>query len=285
MHGQVARLVKHHWGYACETHAVTAEHAAGFPALDCPSRKDAHLAMEPGRRTLLMEFTGERFVPGQSSASIAYEHLARYLLVQPLAAGRRVLDVGSGEGYGAHLLGSTASQVLGVDVSWQAVEHATRAYASGMAHLQYVQASATHLPLRAECMDLVVAFEILEHVEEQARLLDEVRRVLRPGGMFLVSTPNKASYSDLPAHANPFHVRELYFNEFSALLEARFANVRYFAQRNLTGSLVAPVDESGPAPLRVKRIRHEHGRFVASDPHPVDHLYYVAACSDSADVA
>jgi SAM-dependent methyltransferase len=129
-----------------------------------------------------MEFSGERYVPDQGWAGIAYEHLSRYLFAQPLAAGMDVLDVGSGEGYGAHLLAGTAASVIGVELSEQAVAHATRRYAGGAPNLRYLQGSATQLPLEPGSVDLVVAFEMLEHIAEHEQMLAEVRRVLRPGG-------------------------------------------------------------------------------------------------------
>jgi GT2 family glycosyltransferase/2-polyprenyl-3-methyl-5-hydroxy-6-metoxy-1,4-benzoquinol methylase len=232
-----------------------------------------------------MEFTGERYIPGQGQAGIAYEHLARYFFAQPFAAGKCVLDIGSGEGYGSHLLATFAESVIGVDSSVEAVEGATLRYGAQCANLRYLQGSATVLPLATNSVDLVVAFEILEHIADHQGMLAEVRRVLRPGGVFLVSTPNKAIYSDLANYKNPFHVRELYFDEFRKLLENAFQTVRLFAQKNVTGSLVAPIDETQAHSLAVKRIRrkNEEGEFDAAVQESFDHLYFVAACSDSTE--
>ncbi|MBZ0253018.1 MAG: methyltransferase domain-containing protein, partial [Candidatus Methylomirabilis sp.] len=108
-----------------------------------------------------MDFTGERYVPDRGWAAIAYEHLARYLFSAGPAEGRRVLDVGSGEGYGARLLAETASEVVGVDVSEEAISHAAAKYAAGRANLTYRRASATALPFPAASFDLVTCFEML----------------------------------------------------------------------------------------------------------------------------
>ena len=232
-----------------------------------------------------MDFSGERYVPDQGWASIAYEHLSRYLFAQLLATGKHVLDVGSGEGYGSHLLSDRAASVVGVDLSPDAVRHASDRYATQCPNLRYVHGSATGLPIEARSIDLVVAFEVLEHLAEHDAMLAEVRRVLRPGGLFLVSTPNKVAYSDLPNYKNPFHVKELYFDEFRALIDGHFLAARYFAQKNLTGSVIAPLDETQAAPLHVRRIHRKSNsnEFEPAEPELVDHMYFVAACSDSAE--
>src|SRR5689334_13339092 len=90
-------------------------------------------------------FTGERFLP-QCSGEIAYEHWHRYAFAQSFAIGKAVLDVASGEGYGAALLSAVAAHVHGVDIDRGAVSHASRKYAA-CANLRFVQASCTALPL------------------------------------------------------------------------------------------------------------------------------------------
>lgn len=232
-----------------------------------------------------MKFTGERYVPHDGWADIAYEHLARYMFAQPLAAGKHVVDVGSGEGYGSHLLARRAASVVGIDLSPEAVRDATRRYAVQFPNLHYIQGSAIALPFESCSVDLVVAFEVLEHIAQHDEMLAEVRRVLRAGGLFLVSTPNKLAYSDLPKYSNPFHVKELYFDEFRALVESHFDAARFFTQKNLTGNMIAPLDETQPAPLQVRRI-HQKNRsdeFEPVEADPIDDLYFVAACSESAE--
>jgi len=141
------------------------------------------------------------------------------------------------------------------------------------------------MPIASRSIDLVVAFEMLEHIAEHREMLAEVQRVLRPKGLFLVSTPNKVAYSDLPKYKNPFHVKELYFDEFRALIETHFEAARYFAQKNVTGSMIAPLDETTPARMRVRRIRrkNDNNEFEPTEPDTVDHMYFLAACSDSAE--
>ena len=91
----------------------------------------------------LIEWTGERIVPWAPDAQVIYEHYHRYLWAQPLVAGRRVLDLGSGEGFGAALLADTATAVMGVDIDERTVEHSRANYAAP--NLEFRVASATDL--------------------------------------------------------------------------------------------------------------------------------------------
>jgi len=187
-----------------------------------------------------LEFDGERFVPG-AGVEITYHHWLRYLFAAQFAAGKRVLDIASGEGYGAAALAETAAQVDGFDADEAAVAHARATY-QDHPRLSFRCAKIDEYFASAppESYDLVTAFEILEHVDEptQHRLLEGIRRVLAPGGVAVVSTPDKQLYSDVRLGKNPFHVRELYRNEFSELCESVFPSVRIFEQLTFTGSAV-----------------------------------------------
>ena len=188
-----------------------------------------------------LPFTGERFVPGSPDAKgeMWYEHWHRYHYVMPLVTGKNILDVACGEGYGSALMSRQAARVRAVDISAAAIAHARAAYAD-RANLQLTEASCTHLPFDAASFDVVVSFETIEHIGEQAAFLDEVRRVLKPAGVLILSCPNKAEYSDKRGFSNPFHVKELYRRELEALLAPRFGHTRWLAQRNAFVSLIAP---------------------------------------------
>ena len=142
-----------------------------------------------------LPWTGERFIPGEGGPEIAYEHYPRYLFAAALAANRRVLDIGSGEGYGAHLLAQSAREVLGVDPSNDAVSHAAERYRR--ANLEFRQTTAAALGDGHEGrFDLVTCFEVIEHVSvaEQHDILEAVSRLLSPTGILLMSTPNRPVY-------------------------------------------------------------------------------------------
>ena len=215
-----------------------------------------------------LPFTGERYIPGQGGARIAYEHLHRYLFARQWAKDKVVFDVATGSGYGAELLASVARCVCAVELDWNALAHARRANLRA-ANLFFVQGDATRLPLLTASADLVVATEILEHVAEQEELVCELARVVRPDGAVLISTPNKASYSDARNYRNPFHVHELYRDEFAQLIGRHFAHVQLMEQHVRAGSLVFA--ETG------------HGGEVIGEPiqgrAPTEALYLLALCN------
>jgi len=190
------------------------------------------------RRSDQLEFDGERFVPG-AAVEISYHHWLRYFFALQFAADKRVLDVASGEGYGAAYLASRAAHVDGFDASADAINHANRVYGQDQ-RLSFTQADIQTFFRDAtpESYDLVTAFEVIEHVDEgsQRILLDGIRKTLRPGGVALISTPDKQLYSDVRLQKNPFHVREMYRPEFQTLLESVFPVVRIFEQLTYTGS-------------------------------------------------
>jgi ubiquinone/menaquinone biosynthesis C-methylase UbiE len=185
-----------------------------------------------------LPFTGERFVPG-TPGEIWVEHWHRYHFAARWTAGKRVLDVACGEGYGSALLARGAASVTGIDVSEAAIAHARRTYAEA-GNLDFVRASCDRLPLAAGSVDVAVSFETLEHIAEQEAFLDELARVLSPGGVLILSCPNKREYSDERAHVNEFHVKELYRDELAALMTARFPESDWYGQRPTFYSLIAP---------------------------------------------
>jgi ubiquinone/menaquinone biosynthesis C-methylase UbiE len=182
-------------------------------------------------------WTGERMVTDQTGA-IEAEHYHRYFLARELCRGKDVLDVASGEGYGSALLSQTAKSVVGVEIDPKCVEHAAHEYRA--ANLRYLTGDTVKLPLRDKSVDAVVSFETIEHISDQGAFLSEVKRVLRPSGLLLVSTPDLNVYSAPGTEANPYHVRELTELEFRQTLKSEFNNVLIVRQRAVTGSLVLP---------------------------------------------
>ena len=186
-----------------------------------------------------LTFTGERFLP-ECAGEMVYEHWHRYLVAQQYAKGLRVLDVASGEGYGSHLLSRHAASVVGVDVSADAVTHAASRYAA--ANLTYVAASCVEIPEPDASFDVIVSFETIEHITEHEAFLREVNRLLAPGGLFIISSPNRPEYSDRTGYKNEFHVKELDRAELKALLDPHFPSQRWFAQRAAFHSMLWPLD-------------------------------------------
>jgi O-antigen biosynthesis protein len=183
----------------------------------------------------LIEWTGERCVPWAPDVQVVYEHVHRYMWASRIVAGKRVLDLGSGEGFGAAILADTASEVVGIDVDERTIEHAQLNWSTES--VSFLQGSALDLSaLETGSFGAVVAFEIIEHLGDQSRMLAEVERVLAGDGLLIISTPDRRIYSEASGQENPFHERELSSDEFSALLRDTFANVAMWGQRAITGS-------------------------------------------------
>jgi len=217
----------------------------------------------------LVEFTGERVIPGQVDADLLNEHLARYAFAARLARGKRVLDAGCGAGYGAAELMKTASAVVGVDTSPDAIAYAREHYR--LPGLDFEQGSCVALPHADASFDLVVAFEVIEHLAEWRPFLAEVRRVLAPTGQFIVSTPNKLYYaaSRGPAGDNPFHAHEFEFTEFRNELAEVFPHISLFLENHVEGVAFRPVETAGAAEVRVD----------GGDVAPASSHFFVAVCA------
>jgi SAM-dependent methyltransferase len=165
------------------------------------------------------------------------EHCSRYAYAAGHVRGARVLDVASGTGFGARMLADAgASYTVGCDLSVEAL-HQSRVEFGGE-RLAFVPADATVLPFRDEAFDVVVSFETIEHLVERDRFVGELRRVLKPGGMLFLSTPNHAITR---AYArNPFHLHEYMRDELADLLRRSFASVTLFGQDLSARYRVAP---------------------------------------------
>jgi SAM-dependent methyltransferase len=213
-----------------------------------------------------MEFTGERMIPAQVDIELELEHKNRYYFAQPLVRGMRVLDAACGAGYGSQILAQTAQAVVGIDISDETVVYAQQHY--GGDNIAFQQASVTELPFEAHTFDAVVSFETLEHVTEaqQQTFMREIKRVLRPDGLLVMSTPNKDIYQEKVE--NHFHEHELDAQEFEALLKTHFKEVVFVAQQFEIGNVITP---AGQAPATVQ-----------NDFHMDAAEYLIAVCCDRA---
>ena len=137
-----------------------------------------------------MKVTGERFMPDYPG-DWSPEHYHRYFLARELVEGKRVLDIASGEGYGSAILAQLAKHVTGVDISQKAVDAARDKYKKD--NLDYVCGSVTAIPLPDHSVDMVVSFETIEHLTEQTEMLAEIRRVLIPEGILVISMKTNLS--------------------------------------------------------------------------------------------
>lgn len=224
-----------------------------------------------------MEFTGERFIP-TLPGDIRLEHLHRYEWCTAHTQDKRVLDIASGEGYGSYALSRNAKSVFGVDISPEAVNHARAKYAD-RTNLTFVEGNAASIPLPDHSVDVVVSFETIEHHAQHEEMMSEIRRVLTPDGLLIMSSPNKKIYSDLAGgDHNHFHVKELYFSELDALIGRYFANVRYYGQRVTATSLLMPLEKDLGDSVQTLTETIEGVNRVT--PASIEPMYYLAVASN-----
>ena len=200
----------------------------------------------------MAEFTGERIIPGEVDPDLWNEHVARYAFAARLARLKRVLDTGCGAGYGSAELARVALSVTGLDLAAEAIGEARARYT--LPNLRLVQGDGNALPFRPGSFDLVVAFELIEHLDNWGGFLEEVRRVLAPSGQAILSTPNKLYYTASRGKSgpNPYHVHEFEFDEFRAELERVFPHVSFFLQNHVEGLVFQPVKTFSAAEARIE---------------------------------
>lgn len=220
----------------------------------------------------MKHWTGERletFIDGE----VMVEHLHRYAIAQEYCKGKIVLDIASGEGYGSALLAKVATHVTGVDISKDAVEAAAAKYTSP--NVTYLVGSADDIPLPDQSVAVVVSFETIEHLSNHTGMLAEIKRVLQPGGVLIISTPEKLHYSDIPNYQNPFHVKELYRNEFETLLQQYFQYQHLLFQKIRMGSCVQATDAAS-----INGFYSGNYDQITHTPPGTDEVFLIAIASD-----
>jgi ubiquinone/menaquinone biosynthesis C-methylase UbiE len=217
-----------------------------------------------------MKFTGERLVPGiPRLENMITEELARLSFVRSRFPDKVILDAGSGLGHGSLLIAENGARwVLGVDISEEAVDYAAENYLRG--NLAFGVADCTRLGVKDESFDMVCSLELIEHLVKPDRYLAEVCRVLKPQGLYFMSTPNREVSSRPDGRASwAFHEREYALEELRELLETYFREVEIWGTsvpvydqhpiRAVTKSPLSQIKHLLPSRLRVwvsSSIRH-----------------------------
>lgn len=229
-----------------------------------------------------LPFTGERFTAAAPllNTQIYHEHLHRYLFAAQCVRGLAVLDIACGEGYGSALLAASAESVVGVDVSAETIAHAERKYR--LANLRFLAGECRSIPVKAQSIDVVVSFETIEHLEEHQVFMRDIRRVLKPGGLLIISSPDREKYEGRGVEKNPFHKKELSHPEFADLMRQHFQHVALLEQKLVAGSSLEVSVESELENTTTRghfRGGLGGGEFV---PGASQGLYVLAVCSDAA---
>lgn len=227
-----------------------------------------------------LEDSGERFLPGvEGKAEIAYDHLVRYRFAGRFLEGKKVTDLGSGSGYGSYSLSKVAGEVSAIDLSEEAVAHASTHYVEP--NLSYQIGDVTRLPFEDGSFDAAVSFEVIEHLDDPEDLAIEAKRVVKEDGLFIVSTPDKQTYSNDRNAVNLYHSREMYAPEFKEMLERHFEHVEIYRQGAISGSLIT----RNPEELNPEgRAEMESAPFSLEEPDfgpevPIT-LYIIAVCTN-----
>lgn len=208
-----------------------------------------------------LPLTGERTVPGVAEENYWFRrHEAAYLELDRWCRDAVVLDAGCGEGYGANMLAPRARLMVGLDYDATTAAHVARAYPA----VRAVRGNLATLPVRSSTVDTVVCFQVIEHLWDQEGFLAECRRVLRPAGVLLVTTPNRLTFSpgrDTPL--NPFHTRELAPEELRLLLRDNGFEVTWLGGLS-HGRRLRELDAAHGGSLIDAQVRHA----VAGTPWP-----------------
>lgn len=177
--------------------------------------------------TVNLELSGERMIEEEYRGSLGgyiiyLMHSASYRLAKGYCSGKRVLDLGCGSGYGAARIADVAKQVAAVDVSAEAIAHADEHYVRPNLSFSRIEADAP-LPFVAASFDVVLSFQVIEHVSDDAAYLHEAARVLTRQGVLILITPDRENRL-LPWQKpwNRWHVREYDSLQLRALVDHDF---------------------------------------------------------------
>jgi SAM-dependent methyltransferase len=158
-------------------------------------------------------------------------HLATYDFAIPFVQDRTVLDFGCGTGYGTHRLAAVCRHITGVDISAEAVEFAARAHQADNLEYQQIRPLPEHsAPFADASFDAITSFQVIEHIWEVDAYVDELARLLKPGGVAVIATPDRSTRLFRGQRPwNLYHVIEYDHAGLRAALERRFPDVELYS--------------------------------------------------------
>ena len=158
------------------------------------------------------------------------EHLFRYNLAKKsVKENFKILDIACGNGYGTMILAKNINScVVGADISFNVVNECKSRFS--LDNLSFLQTNVVKTPFPSNYFDLIVSFETIEHTKEYKSMLIELKRILKPNGLLLLSTPNKLISSPDGIIFNPYHTQEWSLTELQILLSCYFINIKIYGQ-------------------------------------------------------
>jgi GT2 family glycosyltransferase/SAM-dependent methyltransferase len=221
----------------------------------------------------------KRCLPRPGDGGLVSEGLHRYRFAADVCTGKRVLDLGCGDGYGVAMLAERAARVVGLDIDGRCIERCRRRYKGD--ELEFLLGTGLDMhALDSHSFDAVVCFEVIEYLAEHGLLLDEIRRVLRPDGLLLLSTPERRVHTDILGREHQYHVKQLSRQEILSLLEERFGHALILAHRAISGFGVAALNGISDTETSLYPVRREDGEWRLSAN---DSVCLLAVASDSED--
>ncbi len=202
-------------------------------------------------------FPTERVVPGVAPNELFQEHITKYEWVSKYVNGKTVLDIACGTGYGSSLLlFRGAKRIYGGDISEEAIKFAKEHYRN----IDFRVMNAEQLPFEDNFFDVIVSLETLEHLSNPEKFVGEAKRLLKTGGVLIISTPAMRV-------RNPFHVKEFFTkNELEEMLSS-FSNIEFFGQfRKIS---------------RIKRLLRLLGLIsldYSISPYSPNHMFMIVVC-------
>ncbi|MBM7540336.1 class I SAM-dependent methyltransferase [Amphibacillus cookii] len=190
----------------------------------------------------MLEDTGERVIPEQMKITneLLIEHIARYHFALNFIEAGVVLDFASGSGFGTHIIAKKKKQqidaIIGIDIDQSAIDYAKKTYYHPKSSFHQADVTDPTLIDQFGQFDTIVSFETYEHIEDEQGYLDNVFKLLKPGGKLIISTPFGMGRGK-PC-GSPFHVHQITPEEFHQLFDCYdYQSVSYFVQK---GALIAP---------------------------------------------
>lgn len=199
-----------------------------------------------------MKFSGERLVKDERFLKpLRIENLARFDFFQKIARGNRILDLGCGVGEGTEFLGEKSNQwdLFAIDLSYDAISTAKKSSSNQSTH--FLCMNVTCLAFADESFDAIISVEVIEHIPQVEKYLQEAYRILKPGGLFFFTTPNRLISSPTPGSLWPDHVIEYSPSELKNLIASVFSHF------NMMGESV-PIFEENP----FRKLMHRLAPFV-----------------------